>query len=443
MQSTTPTPHRVHFDSDSYDIFADNCCSKSITNCLDDFLEPPRPSNLLIKGFNGATATTKVGTVQWPLQNDKGRVHKITLPQTYYSKHAEHRLLSPQHWAQVANQGRGTRCITYHDSILLIWGNGKYKKTVPLSPSNVGVMSTPPGMQSYLHICRKATCPLLGFPTTIHQQLPTVTDSEEEQPSDKVDTPSPMHPLVDQPTESTKTPSPQGEPGTQREEQRHTRHNPTTLDEQQEYMRWHYKLNHASQKVMNRMANKGMLPSYINRILKTMDKQCRKGPICNDCYSASAARTPCRTRPNRQMKQTDDKRASLSPGDVVTVDQLETSTPGFIGQITGILTRQRIVGSTIFVDQASDMGYVYHHLSMSSEKTVRAKESFKRNAKSYGVNIKHYHADNGRFKNKAFKKSIEDSGQTISFSGVGAHHQNGIAEKRIGVVYLYPQVAIL
>jgi len=29
-------------------------------------------------------------------------------------------------------------------------------------------------------------------------------------------------------------------------------------------------------------------------------------------------------------------------------------------------------------------------------------------------------------------KSIEDSGQSISFSGVGAHHQSGIAEKRIG-----------
>jgi hypothetical protein len=201
--------------------------------------------------------------------------------------------------------------------------------------------------------------------------------------------------LVDQPTESTKTSSPQVEPCTQREEQRHTRHNPTTLDEQQEYMRWHYNLNHASQKVMTRMANKGMLPSYITRILKIMDKQCRKGPICNDCYSASAARTPWRTKPNRQMKQTDDKRASLSPGDVVSVDQLETSTPGFKGQITGILTRQRIVGSTISVDQASDMGYVYHHLSMSSEETVRAKESFERYAKSYGVNIKHYHQENG------------------------------------------------
>jgi hypothetical protein len=27
--------------------------------------------------------------------------------------------------------------------------------------------------------------------------------------------------------------------------------------------------------------------------------------------------------------------------------------------------------------------------------------------------------------------SIEEKGTTISFSGVGAHHQNGIAEKRI------------
>ena len=29
-------------------------------------------------------------------------------------------------------------------------------------------------------------------------------------------------------------------------------------------------------------------------------------------------------------------------------------------------------------------------------------------------------------------KNIEEKEQTISFSGVGAHYQNGIAEKRIG-----------
>jgi len=51
---------------------------------------------------------------------------------------------------------------------------------------------------------------------------------------------------------------------------------------------------------------------------------------------------------------------------------------------------------------------------------------------SHGVNIKHYHADNGRFKDDLFMKSIEEKGQTITFCGVGAHHQNGKAEKRIG-----------
>jgi hypothetical protein len=45
--------------------------------------------------------------------------------------------------------------------------------------------------------------------------------------------------------------------------------------------------------------------------------------------------------------------------------------------------------------------------------------------------IKHYHADNGRFADNAFMQSVAESGQTISFCGVNAHFQNGIAEKRI------------
>jgi hypothetical protein len=50
----------------------------------------------------------------------------------------------------------------------------------------------------------------------------------------------------------------------------------------------------------------------------------------------------------------------------------------------------------------------------------------------HGVRIKHNHADNGRFEDNLFIKDIEEKGQTICFCGVGAHHQNGIAEKRIG-----------
>jgi hypothetical protein len=117
---------------------------------------------------------------------------------------------------------------------------------------------------------------------------------------------------------------------------------------------------------------------------------------------------------------------------VVSVDQIESSIPGFLAQITGSLTRNRIVGSSVSVDHASDLSYIHHHTSMSSEETVKGKEACEQYAKSHGVTIKHYHADNGRFKDKLIMASIEKSKQTISFSGVGAHHQNGVAEKRIG-----------
>jgi hypothetical protein len=90
-------------------------------------------------------------------------------------------------------------------------------------------------------------------------------------------------------------------------------------------------------------------------------------------------------------------------------------------------------GSTVFADQASDFSYIYHHTSLNSAQTVQAKQAFEAEAKRHGVTIKHYHADNGLFRTKPFEQGIEEKKrQTLSFAGVCAHHQNGIAEKRIG-----------
>jgi len=69
------------------------------------------------------------GHSSWRLQDDTGQIHTLTLPETYYSENVEHRLLSPQHWAQVAKQGKGTKCTTYHDCIVLSWGKGQQQKT--------------------------------------------------------------------------------------------------------------------------------------------------------------------------------------------------------------------------------------------------------------------------------------------------------------------------
>jgi hypothetical protein len=145
--------------------------------------------------------------------------------------------------------------------------------------------------------------------------------------------------------------------------------------------------------------------------------------MCNDCCGAKTSRKPWRAKGNKEKGHI---KKALRPRDIVLVDQLESSRPGFIGQ------KQRIVGSAIYVDHALDLSYVYHQTSMSSEETVKSKLEFEKFAVTHGVHIKHYHADNGRFKDNLCMKSIEDKGQTISFCGVGAHHQNGIAEKRIG-----------
>ena len=60
-----------------------------------------------------------------------------------------------------------------------------------------------------------------------------------------------------------------------------------------------------------------------------------------------------------------------------------------------------------------------------------SKCAFKAYSKKLGVDIQHYHCDNGRFSDNLFMRDVIDEGQSMSQCGVNAHFQNGIAEKRI------------
>ena len=53
---------------------------------------------------------------------------------------------------------------------------------------------------------------------------------------------------------------------------------------------------------------------------------------------------------------------------------------------------------------------------------------------SHGIIIKKYRADNGVFSSEGFEHEVEEHLQCITFSGVGAQHQNAVAERAIGVV---------
>jgi hypothetical protein len=120
------------------------------------------------------------------------------------------------------------------------------------------------------------------------------------------------------------------------------------------------------------------------------------------------------------------------PGDCVSVDQLESKTPGFVGQLKGpILTKNRYKMATIFVDHFSRLSFVYLQYSSSGAETLKAKLAFEDFARLHGVTIKHYHADNGRFVDNLFKNSCKEKEQMQSFCGVNAHWQNRIAERHI------------
>ena len=99
------------------------------------------------------------------------------------------------------------------------------------------------------------------------------------------------------------------------------------------------------------------------------------------------------------------------------------------------MTRKHYKITSVFVDQASKLSYVYIQQSTDAASTIQAKWAFEAYARALGVKIKHHHADNGVFNSQDILANIEQSRQTISFCGVGAHHQSGVAKSRVLLEY--------
>ena len=103
----------------------------------------------------------------------------------------------------------------------------------------------------------------------------------------------------------------------------------------------------------------------------------------------------------------------------------------------------RIWGATVFVDHFSDYVYVALMRDLSLGETLLAKSSFERQANDGGVSIESYRADNGRFADAGFQKAVKDANQSIPFCAVGAHHQNGLVERRIKELTLISRTLLL
>ena len=79
--------------------------------------------------------------------------------------------------------------------------------------------------------------------------------------------------------------------------------------------------------------------------------------------------------------------------------------PGHIAQMVGFQMKQCYKYATVFVNQASRMGFVYLQKTCSAEETIEAKKAFEKYAAIQGVTVEAYHTDNGIFKaNKWIKE---------------------------------------
>ena len=180
----------------------------------------------------------------------------------------------------------------------------------------------------------------------------------------------------------------------------------------------HHRFQHISFSKLQEMACQGILPRRL--------AQC-KIPTGSLCLYRKATKRAWRSKQERQRQ----RNQALKPGDVISVDQMVSPVPGLIAQMVGFLTKQHYKYATVFVDQASQMGFIYLQKTCSAEETIKAKRAFEKIAANRGVTIQAYHVDNGIFKAKKWMEECHQQKQNLTFAGVNAHHQNGIAKQRI------------
>ena len=131
------------------------------------------------------------------------------------------------------------------------------------------------------------------------------------------------------------------------------------------------------------------------------------------------------------------KRNDIHPGDRVSLDHYVCHLPGRLPHTAGKeKVENKYNGGTVFVDHASGYMSIHHQVSLRAGETIVGKHKFENFAAEFGIKIKGYHADNMPFTAKEFIDDIELQQQQLSLSGVGAHHQNGVAERGLKTICL-------
>ena len=376
--------------SDEIHLIVDSGASITVTNNINDFIEPPRPvqDGFELKGIASNLKICGIGTVKYSFIDDQNRPFKVKLKDVLYVPDCPQRLLCPQQLAVCSPNPKTDGFFLGASGMVLVYG--AFRKTLPYHPdSNLPILTTAPGFENFQAFCAEVN--VAGeIPKEMHAFMATRTPSKKQR--NDVPQAKPVH-------EGGSTDN--------------------LKPIQRDFLRRHQRLGHVGFEQMREWARHGVLPKRFATV---------EAPICKACCYGDAKRRAA------QSGKKVDNRHDEAPGSGVSVDQMAAGCEGLLPTTKGRPTTRRYRHATLWIDHFSRFVYPYFQESTNTKETQEGKTALQRFAAKYNVRIDHIHADNGIFASADFIRHCVENQQTHSFCGVGAHWQNGIAERYIGVI---------
>lgn len=198
---------------------------------------------------------------------------------------------------------------------------------------------------------------------------------------------------------------------------------------QKELLKWHYRLGHIGFQHLRWLVRSKQLSVKDSKRVANCDTV-----KCASCEYGKAVKRPTNSTVKRQKedKEMQIKQEDLHPGKRVSVDHYQSAQPGRLYSSRGSSkAADMFCGGVIFVDHATGFVEVRHQISLDAAETIKSKLHYEKESFHDGVVIQNYHTDNGTFTSRSFLEELIHSNQKVRFSGSGAAHQNGVAERGI------------
>ena len=398
-RTTAPDPQDMYgafltqgSPEESTPIVLDTGASISVSPFKADFVGDIKPLDVKLTGLSEAAAVAGLGWVEWTVRDYDGKVARVRT-QAYHVPKASIRLLSPQHYFRdhKDNDSFKGKCSFDADWITLTVDTGQ-ELTFPFDGNNNLPYMLPDRSINF------AGC-------DSHFQAHLMTGKPFEEANNIL-------------LEENHNLSPAGK----------------------ELILWHQRLGHAGygwlQSLMTDPPKLEVGELRQPPVIPTRNKATKEctPPKCAACHLARQHRrgpgsSITSNKPNMEMAI---RRDDLVPGQRVSTDQYVCADPGRLPHTYG---KERVAekyhGGTLFYDHASSFIYLSHQVSLGIGETLQSKRKFERFASQRNVDVRSYRADNHPYSSKGFLEDLEVHNQTITFSGVGAHHQNGAAERAL------------